>query len=227
MKVCTDATLFGAMAPIEGGERVLDIGCGTGLLSLIAAQLGAGWVTAVELDEAACGEAAANFDGSPWKGRLESVHQSIQAYARSTTDHFDLIISNPPFFANHSKAASSPRNLARHTDLLPFDDLIEAVERLLVDGGLFYLLLPASAVAGFVSQARETGLYLIRQRDIRGYDHNTAKIAAMTFSRTACPIERDLLTIYAAKGVYSRESEGYLSEFLLRFADPGARISPP
>lgn len=217
MKVCTDATLFGAMAPVKGGERVLDIGAGTGLLALIAAQLGAAGVTAVELDEAACREAAENFKSSPWRDRLQAVPQAVQDYARTTVDRFDLIISNPPFFENHSKAFSFHRNRARHTDQLSFGELIEAVDGLLADGGIFYLLLPLHAVAGFTEQSREAGLCLMQQRDIRGYAHNPPKVAALTFARTAGPPERDLLTIYRAKGIYAPESEAYLSKFLLRF----------
>ena len=78
MKVCTDAVLFGAMAPVNRGDRVLDIGAGTGVLSLMAAQLGAAQVTAVELTQQGYEEAQLNFNNSPWADRLKAVHQDIQ-----------------------------------------------------------------------------------------------------------------------------------------------------
>jgi len=98
MKICTDSLLFGAMMPVKPMANVLDIGAGTGLLSLIAAQLGAGRITGVELMEDACREAAENFARSPWPERLRAVRQSIQDFAENETGRYDLIISNPPFF---------------------------------------------------------------------------------------------------------------------------------
>lgn len=218
MKVCTDATLFGAMAPVNGSERVLDIGTGTGLLALMAVQLGASHATGVELTEAAFAEARINFCNSPWNERLTVFHGSIQQFANNTPNRYDLIISNPPFFQNHSKASDHLRRQARHADLLPFPELIACVDRLLGDSGLFYLLLPNHAVTRFSAMAHEHGLHLLGQTDIRGHCHNPAKVSALTFSRQLQPCSFRLLTIYQSDRVYSKESEDYLSPFLLRFS---------
>jgi tRNA1Val (adenine37-N6)-methyltransferase len=218
MKVCTDAVLFGAMAPVNHGDQVLDIGSGTGVLSLMAAQLGAGLVTAVELTQQAYEEADINFGNSPWAERLMVVHQDIQSFALTADRQYDLVISNPPFFENHSKTTDTLRNTARHTDQLPFADLISIAGQLLSRQGLFYLLIPVHAVAKFSVQAEAAGFYLVKQTDFRGYAHNEAKVSALTFSRTAEVFMARLLTIYESRGVYSQDSEAYLADFLLRFA---------
>jgi len=218
MKVCTDAVLFGAMAPVNRGDRVLDIGAGTGVLSLMAAQLGAAQVTAVELTQQGYEEAHINFNNSPWADRLEAVHLGIQGFAMTTRGQYDLVICNPPFFENHSKTTNSLRKVARHNDLLPFADLIKAAEQLLSGHGLFYLLLPVHSVEKFAAAASGAGLYLIRQTDFRGYTHNEAKVAALTFSRTVAMPATRLLTIYESHRIYTKDSELYLSPFLLRFS---------
>ncbi len=218
MKVCTDASLFGAMAPLKGGERVLDIGTGTGLLSLMAAQLGASHITGVELSEAAFDETQSNFHSSPWNDRMEAVHSSIQHFSVNTTDRYDLIISNPPFFHNHSKSSDPLKRQARHTDLLPFPDLLASVDRVLADSGHFYLLLPSHAAIGFAGMALEHGLHLIEQTDFRGHSHNQAKVSALTFSHQQQPCRSRLLTLYQSDRIYSQECTHYLSPFLLRFS---------
>jgi len=218
MKVCTDAVLFAAMAPVKNGDSVLDIGTGTGVLSLIVAQLGAGKVTAVELTEQAYQEACINFSQSLWSERLEAVHQDIQGFAGIAGQQFDLVISNPPFFENHFKTTAALRMTARHNDQLPFSDLIAIAGQLVSPQGLLYLLLPAHALKKMAEKALTAGFYLSRRIDFRAYRHSAAKVSALTFSRTAADMESEILTIYETSGVYTQESERYLSTLLLRFA---------
>jgi tRNA1Val (adenine37-N6)-methyltransferase len=218
MKICTDAVLFGAMAPVNQDDQVLDIGTGTGVLALMAAQLGAAKVTAVELTQEAFTEADTNFNNSRWAERLQAVHQDIQSFALTAGRHYDLIISNPPFFENHFKTVDTLRNIARHADQLPFADLIGIAGSLLAPQGLFYLLIPTHAVAKFSAQALAAGFYLLNRTDFRGYAHNEAKVSALTFSRTAAAFTERLLTIYESHNVYNQDSEAYLADFLLRFA---------
>lgn len=226
MKICTDAVLFGAMAPVKQRDRVLDIGAGTGVLTLMAAQLGAAKVTAVELTQEAYQEANINVNNSPWAERLEVVHQDIQSFALAADQQYDLIISNPPFFENHLKTVDTLRNTARHADQLPFADLIGVAGSLLAPQGLFYLLLPAHAVTKFCAQASASGFYLLNQIDFRGYAHNEAKVSALTFSRIVAVRQIRLLTIYESHKVYSSDSAAYLADFLLRFArDQPKRLS--
>ncbi|MGD8590047.1 MAG: 50S ribosomal protein L11 methyltransferase [Chromatiales bacterium] len=217
MKVCTDATLFGAMVPLCGGERVLDIGTGTGLLALMAMQLGAARATGVELTDQAYAEACCNFRQSPWSERLLAVHDSIQDYSRKSVERYDLIICNPPFFDNHTRASDPLRCQARHTDPLPHSELIACMDRLLTDQGRCYLLLPCPLVARFSRLALHHGLFLIGRTDFRGHAHSQAKVSALTFGRRAGPLRTDLMTIYRAERDYTESSARYLAPFLLRF----------
>ncbi|MES9856280.1 MAG: methyltransferase [Sedimenticola sp.] len=217
MKICTDATLFGAMAPISGGERVLDIGTGTGLLSLMAAQLGAGSITGIEITAEAHSEAVSNFSASPWAERLQAVKGDVRNFAPTADSKYDLIICNPPFFEEHLKATAALRSTARHSDHLPFPDLITVVENLLSDEGLFYLLLPVHGVERLCRLAEVKGIYLVDRTDIRGYRRNSAKVSALTFRRKPNAFVSRLLTIYCSEREYSDESRGYLIDFLLRF----------
>ncbi len=217
MKVCTDATLFGAMAPVVAGERVLDIGTGTGLLALMVAQLGAGEVTAFELTESAFKEACTNILRSPWSDRIDVFHADIRDFALTVKEDFDFIICNPPFFDRHSKSANALKQLARHTDELPFGDLLTCVDRLLAQRGQFYVLLPSHAVERFVREAKQFPLFLTHRVNVKGYARNQYKVAMLLFSRVPGVATEENMIIYSADRVYSEKSERYLSEFLLRF----------
>lgn len=141
MKVCTDACVLGACAAVDGAARILDVGTGTGLLALMAAQRNAeARIDAVEVDEGAYGQALHNVQASPWAGRIRVIHNRIQYY--DPGHRYDLILSNPPFFENHLKRPGAAQNVALHAEALSLPELASAVHRLLGPAGRFVVLLP-------------------------------------------------------------------------------------
>lgn len=143
MKVSTDACLLGAWAPFpETTATILDIGAGTGLLSLMLAQrFRLAQITAVELDGEAAGQATQNVAESPFTDRVQVVCEDIRAY--HPDECFDAIICNPPFFFNSLKGPSAVRNQARHQDALHLSELAARVQQLLKPNGCVAVVLPA------------------------------------------------------------------------------------
>jgi tRNA1Val (adenine37-N6)-methyltransferase len=140
LKVCTESCIFGASIPIEGAQRILDIGTGTGLLALMLAQRSQASLEAIELDEASARDAQFNFSQSPWKERLTLYIGDVKKF--SPSKKFDVIISNPPFFIHHLKSADARTNAALHGSELRPQDLCELVNRFATDDGRFFVLLP-------------------------------------------------------------------------------------
>lgn len=151
MKVTTDACLFGAVVADCLKEKsintILDIGAGTGLLSLMIAQQTKANIDAVEIDAGAATQAKKNFEESIWKDRLSLHYSSIQNF--QTSNKYDCIISNPPFFEGDLKSSNPQKNLALHSTQLNFQELIYKVIHLLSSNGYFAILLPFARSAEF------------------------------------------------------------------------------
>ena len=142
MKVSTEACILGAWANAHDPQKILDIGAGTGLLSLMTVQNHLCSVDAVELEPNAALQAKENFLNSPWKDSLHLIQSSIQDYSKGCQTKYDLIISNPPFYKNSLKSENESTNQARHDASLSKDDLIEAIKKLRSNSGIAYILLP-------------------------------------------------------------------------------------
>ena len=74
-------------ANIQGGERVLDYGCGSGILAIAAAKLGAARVDAVDVDPVAVETAAQN-------ARTNSVELNAALPEALPAGVYDLVLSN-------------------------------------------------------------------------------------------------------------------------------------
>lgn len=170
MKVSTDACIQGAwLARVWQSERpaaVLDIGTGTGLLSLMLAQaLPEAAFTAIEINEEAYRQAVTNVQQCPWPDRITVRRQALQE--TDHTEQYDAIICNPPFFHNHLESQDEHRSMARHSHTLSKELLAEQVAQLLSPEGTAGILYPASEWESWEKIAARQGLYLQRQLLIR------------------------------------------------------------
>ncbi len=163
MKVGTDAVLLGSWMSLPSSEKtpeLLDIGTGCGVISLFAAQRLSSacddfHITGIDSDPSSAREAALNFAESPWAPFLNSIDLSLRQYTSTSEEGvFDSIFSNPPYFINSLKAPDLRRSSARHTDSLPFSELIECSGRLLKNGGVLSVILPPDEGKQFCSIAR-------------------------------------------------------------------------
>ena len=160
MKVGIDGVLLGAWSDLDDASTILDIGTGTGLLALMAAQRSNAMIEAVELDTEAASEALVNFSNSEWHSRINLIVGPFQTFESSQI--YDHIISNPPFFDHSPKPDSLKRARARHADSLSLEDLLEKSVSLLSPIGKISLILPADKEERLRFLAREKGLYVNR-----------------------------------------------------------------
>ncbi|MEY5047466.1 MAG: hypothetical protein RLZZ175_825 [Bacteroidota bacterium] len=160
MKVCTDSCLFGALlqAPSHA-KNALDIGTGTGLLSLMFAQKFPNIkIDALEIDKIASKQALENVSQSVFNQQINIINKPIQAFESEIK--YDYIFSNPPFYENSLKGENLEKNKAHHCSELSFEELCISIKKLLAIDGEVAILLPTNVSESFVTTALENGLYL-------------------------------------------------------------------
>lgn len=218
MKVGTDGVLLGAWS--SGGKRVLDIGSGTGLVSLMMAQrFPEAEVVGIDIDADACEEARENVLASPFADRVEIVHRKLQEFGLDVLqdeERYDSIVSNPPFFVNSLKNPDKKRTLARHTDSLSFRDLFVGVKRLLSDDGVFSAVIPTDAIGDFSAEACVLGFYMIRRCDVKTVERKAPKRTLVSFSKhRKNGFDSHVETIMGTDGKYSPWYADVTEEFYL------------
>ncbi|MDR2206568.1 MAG: methyltransferase [Flavobacteriaceae bacterium] len=178
-KVGTDGVLLGVLCSCEKAKNILEIGSGTGLISLMIAQRNpAAKISAIDIDEHACKLASRNFENSPFKTRLKSFHQDFKTFNPQET--FDFIVSNPPYFDIN---ASKKNVLARQTLELDFRDLISGAAKHLSETGVFSVIVPNESYKKFIEIAEEFQFYLIRKINIIGIEGGKTKRLILEFSK--------------------------------------------
>ncbi len=216
MKVTTEGCLLGGWAAgqVSLAHRVLDIGAGTGLLSLMLAQrLTDATLFAVEIDREAAQQASQNFQHSPWSNRLFVLHEKAQDI--SFSEKFDLIISNPPFYKKSLNSPSPEVNLARHDDSLSQSELLQVIISNLSANGMAYLLYPVQEAEDFKQLARAEGLYLQRELSVSNQPSSGAFRVIMTFGMKEVALEKSTLSIRQANGAYTADFIKLLSAYYL------------
>ena len=219
MKVGTDGVLLGAWVDISSVTNILDIGTGTGLIALMLAQrTPLSNITAIEIDHLASEQALENFQNSPWSNRLSLFNQSVQIYAKDTSRSFDLIVSNPPYFENILTSDNTQRQIARHTNTLSFEELLEVVRKLLMANGIFSVILPYSLKSTFVELAKQQSLFLNKITHVYSTNKSEIKRVLLSFSFKKTEIKKDALVIEPDKRhQYSKEYIQMTEDFYLNF----------
>lgn len=195
MKVTTDASLLGAWAPVRDARRILDIGTGTGLLALFAAQRSDAMIDAVEVDSAAAAQARQNFAASPWADRLRLIEQDIRDFAPAAGG-YDAILCNPPFFTASTPNRCDRLARARHNDALPLDELLAAISRLLSDRGRAWLLLPLPEAAAVHERCTHTRLYVRHELQVRNDRYAPAHRLILQLDRRTGGCDREEIILY-------------------------------
>ena len=223
MKIGTDSVLLGAWCPIDNPEAsgpfsVLDIGAGTGVLSLMLAQrTNAEQIDALEIDEDAYEQCVENFEASPWSDRLFCFHAGLDEFVEEPEDEYDIIISNPPFYSEDYKTDNSQRDLARFQDALPFEELIEAADLLLSENGIFAVIIPYKEEERFIDLCSEVELFPVKVTRVKG-SHTTPIVRSLlAFKRYELSVlTADELVIEINRHEYTDDYINLTKDFYLK-----------
>ena len=216
MKLGTDGVLLGAWARVAPAVAILDIGTGTGVLALMAAQRNPKVVVhAVELDAAAAAQAQQNFRNSPWATRLTAIHQSLQAYCTAPLrTSYDCLISNPPYYPpqQHSAIQAPQRALARQSQALRANDLLAHAARLLQPQGWLSLILPVREHHAWLETAQNLGWWVRRHTLVCPRAGKAANRCLLEFCRYPTTTERQTLVLRQAAPT-THPHDAYTADF--------------
>jgi tRNA1Val (adenine37-N6)-methyltransferase len=221
MKVTTDACILGAMSDFEGKNNLLDIGAGTGLLSLMCAQkYNKLQISSVEIDSVSFLELKENIENSPWKNRIHFFCADIKDWADDSKNlhAFDAIIANPPYFHQSLLSNNARRGSARHSDFsLSLNDFLCAVIKLLAKNGVCYFLYPAARKGEIELCLQQKDLYLQSVVELKNTNNAQPKAAiyCVSFVNNDKPIFSSFIIKNDGGKEYSDAVQKLLKDFYL------------
>lgn len=217
MKVGTDGVLLGAWTDVANAKNILDIGTGTGLVALMLAQRCNAQIDAVEIDNDSASQAKENFENSRWSSRISIHHLPFQDFAKNSTQQYDLIVSNPPYFVKSLKSPELARSIARHNDQLPYSQLLEGISKLINETGRFAGIFPYVEGNIFVAEASTYNLYCSKRVNVFGKSNGNIKRVLLEFTKEKLPLIESNFTIRELNGDYSQDYITLTKDFYLAF----------
>lgn len=206
MKVGIDGVLLGAYAEIQYNANVIDVGAGSGLVSLIIAQKFAdAKISAIEINPQAFNDCNKNVMESPWRNRMEAINGDFISYDFSRD--FDLVISNPPFFESGRNKTYSGRRIARMNDYLPLNLFFKKARSILSTSGEIIIIYPFDQRFVAIKSALLNGIFLKKELQIRDNDKADYKRSILHFSQSndVTNIDISTLSIKEINGGYSHK----------------------
>ncbi len=215
MKIGTDSVLLGSWIDLVKSNHVLDIGTGTGILSLMIAQRNNNAIIkAIEIEKESYEQALFNFKNSSWSERLQIENCSLQNY--NSIMKFDCIISNPPFYDNNHFSPDTKRTTARHTSSLTYSTLIQKTSSLLTDNGNFHTIIPYENGTKFIKIAQDFNLYPFKILNVRGNKTTPLKRSLLSFSHSKKEVKIEELIIEISRHNYTQDYINLTKEFYLK-----------
>lgn len=217
MKVGIDGVLLGAWTDIGNADSILDIGTGTGLIALMLAQRSYAQIDAIDIDTDAVVQANENVQTSSWSDRVKVHEAELQKYVLNTKNRYDLIVSNPPYFVNSTKAPVENRNTARHTDTLTHEELLSNSLAILKPTGRICVILPVNEGLSSVEYAASIGLHCTKQVVVFPKPGAAAKRLLLEFSPqfTAC-VNSEIVIESDVRHQYSPEFTTLAKDYYLK-----------
>lgn len=208
-RVGTDGVVLGALATIDNAKNVLEIGTGTGLISLMLAQRNPeAQFLGIDINTEAVHLTRINFENSVFHSRLKNIFRDLKTLESPVK--FDFIVSNPPYF---EESGSVKDKVARQIVELNFQQLISKSSELLSEDGIFSVIIPFEAGEKFVGTAREHQLFLIRKINIYGIENSKVKRLILEFSPTEKQFEESDFIIEKSPRKYSDQYLELTKEF--------------
>jgi len=216
-KVGTDGVILGAYADVSDKKRILDIGCGTGLISIMLAQKSQAEIVSIEPDEESFNQASENVRSCIWSSRITVLKTDLQSFI-SPSEKFDLIVSNPPYFSDSLKNPDPRKSAARHNDSLTSKELLTGVIGLLDNNGSFQVILPYIEGNILIAEAQEYGLFCNSILKIKPLPTSEIRRLIITFSRERKQVTERFLTIeHGKRHEFTEEYINLTKDFYLKF----------
>jgi tRNA1Val (adenine37-N6)-methyltransferase len=221
MKIGTDGVLLGAWCSLKDNtNKILDIGSGTGVISLMLAQrFNNTTIDSVEIENNAYEQSVENFERSVWADRLFCFHSTFQDFAKERKEDgetYDLIISNPPFYTDNVKNNNRARNKARSTSFLSFVELISGVSKILSNQGEFTTIIPFKEEVKFIEISKQNNLFLNKICRVKGNNNSDIKRSLLTFSFYKKQLDENNLIIETSRHLYTDEYINLTKNFYIK-----------
>ncbi len=215
MKVSTDSVMLGGTCFHSDPKYILDLGAGSGILSLMVAQrFPSAYIEGIEICKQAYQTFKENINNSPFYKRVNAIHSSIEDFKSSY--QYDLVISNPPYFENNLISPDNDRTTARHINSSHLDWLKKAFE-LLTDNGKVYFILPSIEADNLIKNAININAYIVEEIAIFAKKDTACKRKIITFSKQKKPLIKSSIIIYNESGQYSDDFRNKFKDFYLNF----------
>lgn len=218
MRIGTDAVLFAQWVGVSSSDDVLDVGTGSGIIPMILSQKGANSIDAVELDADSCEEAKLNFSISAYSEKLNVFNKDVRIFADETAGRYDLIVSNPPYYASDVKPVREKKVMARHVSTLSFKDLLLSAKKMMKADSRFALVLPFFESRLFINEAEQQGFHLQKEMRIIPVEGKDANRVNMQFVLDEVDAEEvEYFTIRNRDYSYTNQYKDFLKDYYLDF----------